>query len=88
MTQLMGNLLAPRVTPGPPFSETGVDYAGLISVRLSKSRGNHYLKGYISIFVCFSTRAVDIELVEDYSSKAFIDAFHRFTARTGHCAHL
>ncbi|KAH0950366.1 hypothetical protein HN011_009013, partial [Eciton burchellii] len=27
-TQLMGNLPQPRVNPSPPFSHTGVDYAG------------------------------------------------------------
>ena len=37
--------------------------------------------------MCFSTLAVHIELFEDYSSNAFIGAFHRFTARRSHCAH-
>ena len=46
------------------------------------------MKGYISIFICMATRAVHIELVEDYSSEAFIAAFHRFTARRGHCKEL
>ena len=40
------------------------------------------------MFVCFSTHAVHLEAVEDYSSLAFISAFHRFTARPGHCADL
>ena len=38
--------------------------------------------------MCFSTHSVHIEVVEDYSSAAFIAAFHRFTARRGQCAHL
>ena len=35
-----------------------------------------------------ATRAVHIEVVEDYSSEAFIAAFYRFTARRGHCKEL
>ena len=70
-----GRALTARVTPGYPFERSGVDYAGPVKVRLSKSRGNGTLKGYISIFVCMCTRAVHIELVEDYASEAFIAAF-------------
>ena len=40
------------------------------------------------MFVCFSTHAVHLEAVEDYSSLAFMSAFYRFTARRGHCADL
>ena len=35
-----------------------------------------------------ATRAVHLELVEDYTSKSFTAAFHRFTARRGHCTDL
>ena len=35
-----------------------------------------------------ATRAVHIEVVEDYTSKAFIAAFHRFTARQSFCKEL
>ena len=45
------------------------------------------MKGYIAIFICVFTRAVHIEVVEDYT-RAFIAAFHRFTARRGHCKRL
>ena len=87
-TQLMGNYPAAQVTASLLFVSTGVDYAGPICVKLLKSRGNTTLKGYIAIFKCFSTRAAHLELVEDYSSAAFIGAFYRFTARRGHGAHL
>ena len=46
------------------------------------------MKGYIAIFVCMATRAVHIEVVEDYTSEAFIAAFHRFTARRDFCKEL
>ena len=35
-----------------------------------------------------STKAVQIEVVEDYTSDTFIAAFSRFTSRLGHCATL
>uniref|UniRef100_A0A1B0DP92 Integrase zinc-binding domain-containing protein n=1 Tax=Phlebotomus papatasi TaxID=29031 RepID=A0A1B0DP92_PHLPP len=38
--QLMGNLPSSRVTPAPPFSRCGVDYAGPIMTRRNKGRGN------------------------------------------------
>ncbi len=38
--------------------------------------------------VCLVTRGIHLELVEDYSSEAFIAAFHRLTSRWGHCDDL
>ena len=35
-----------------------------------------------------ATRAVHLEIAEDYSSEAFISALHRFTARREHCSEL
>ena len=87
-TQLMGNLPENRTNPSVAFSVSGVDYAGPIKVRLAKTRGNVTQKGYIAIFVCFATRAIHIEVVEDYTSEAFIAAFHRFVSRRGHCSKL
>ena len=84
-SQLMDELLKARVRPSLPFERAGVDYAGPINVRLSKTRGKGTMKGYIAIFVCMATRAVHIEVAEDYSSEAFIAALHRFTARRGFC---
>ena len=84
----MGELPKARVRHSLPFERAGVDYAGPINVRLSKTRGKGTLKGYIAIFVCMATRAVHIEVVEDYTSEAFIAAFHRFTARRRFCKEL
>ena len=84
----MGDLPTSRTSPSKPFEVAGVDYVGPIKVCLAKCRGNVTLKGYIAVFVCFSTHAVHLEAVEDYSSLAFISAFHRFKARRGHCADL
>jgi len=40
-------------------------------------------KAYISIFVCFSTKAVHIELVTDLTTDAFLAALKRFISRRG-----
>ena len=74
--------------PPPPFAHSGIDYAGPFSIRLTKSRGNSTLKGYICLFVCLVTRGIHLELVEDYTSESFVAAFHRFTSRWGHCSEL
>ena len=87
-TQLMGELPKTRVRPSLTFERAGVDYVAPINVRLTKTRGKGTLKGYIAIFVCMATKAVHIEVVEDYTSEAFIAAFHRFTIRRGFCKEL
>jgi len=38
---------------------------------------------YIAVFICFSSKAVHLELVEDLSSDIFISIFKRFIARRG-----
>lgn len=86
--QIMGNLPAARVIPSRPFLTAGVDFAGPIVLRVSKGRSNKTMKGYISVFVCFVTKAVHLEPVSELTSKAFLAAFHRFTARRGRCIDL
>ncbi|XP_058827180.1 uncharacterized protein LOC131687146 [Topomyia yanbarensis] len=81
--QLMGQLPADRLKPVPPFSITGVDYAGPINVVSRRTRGAVATKGYIALFVCFSTRAVHLEAVSDLTTSAFIAAFTRFSCRYG-----
>ncbi|XP_018401614.1 PREDICTED: uncharacterized protein LOC108778819 [Cyphomyrmex costatus] len=82
---MMGNLPRSRVTPSRPFSHTGVDFAGPILLRTSKGRGHKAYKGFLAVFVCFSSRAVHLEVVSDYTTEAFLAAFRRFTARRGLC---
>ena len=61
--QLMAELPSARVQPSRPFLTTGIDYAGPISLRLGTTRSKTIIKGYIAIFVCFTTRAVHVEVV-------------------------
>ncbi|XP_077257508.1 uncharacterized protein LOC143894759 [Temnothorax americanus] len=81
--QLMGQLPLSRVTPSRPFTHTGVDYAGPLTIKTWKGRGAKTYKGWICVFVCFSTSAIHLEVVSDYSSEGFIAAFRRFSARRG-----
>lgn len=87
-SQLMGSLPAPRVHITRAFTHTGVDYAGPIDIRMSKGRGNTSYKGYISLFVCLSTKAIHIEAVSDLTSNGFIAAYRRFVSRRGLPAHV
>lgn len=83
-TQLMGNL--PQVRVSPParaFLHCGLDYAGPVSVRPMSGRGVASRKAYIAVFVCMATRAVHLEVVEGYSTSAFLTAYSRFCARRG-----
>ena len=68
---MMSDLPSARILPYSPFQRAGIDYVGPFSVRLSKTRGRGTTKGYIALFVCMSTRAVHLEVAEDYCSEAF-----------------
>lgn len=80
---IMGSLPASRVTVSRPFSHCGVDYAGPVILKESKRRNVRNSKAYISVFVCFATKAVHIELVSDLTAEAFISALRRFISRRG-----
>lgn len=79
----MADLPSCRVTPSIPFSVVGLDYAGPISIKQSKIRSSITTKGYISLFVCMSTKALHLEHVSDMSTKTFLNALRRFIARRG-----
>lgn len=80
---IMGNLPTSRVTPSPPFHTTGIDYAGPFAIRDRRGRGFKAYKCWVAIFVCFSTKAIHIELISGLESAAFLAALRRFTARRG-----
>ncbi|GAB0099939.1 uncharacterized protein DMENIID0001_161440 [Sergentomyia squamirostris] len=75
--QLMGSLPEPRITIAPPFSRSGIDYAGPIITRRNKGRGNINEKSYIAVFVCLVTKAMHLEAVTDLTSDTFIAALKR-----------
>ncbi|XP_060861356.1 uncharacterized protein LOC132938501 [Metopolophium dirhodum] len=79
----MGQLPADHVEPARPFLKCGIDFAGPFLIKSSIRRNAPLLKGYVCIFVCFTTKAVHIELVRDLSTQAFISALNRFFDRRG-----
>ncbi|KAJ0169427.1 hypothetical protein K1T71_015014 [Dendrolimus kikuchii] len=86
--QLMGQLPETRLKPMRPFKISGVDFTGHINIRFSPGRGSKSYKGYICLFVCFSTKAIHLEAVSDLTSEGFIAAYRRFVSRRGHCRTL
>ncbi|XP_043494154.1 uncharacterized protein LOC122519056 [Polistes fuscatus] len=48
-----------------------------------QGRGAKSFKGWIVVFICFSTSAVHLEVVSDYTTEGFLKAFRRFTSRRG-----
>lgn len=83
-TQLMGDFPRCRVSPQTRcFVHCGVDYAGPVFVRATAGRGITSRKAYIALFVCLATKAIHLELVGDYSTHSFLNAYSRFCARRG-----
>ena len=79
----MGDLPRHRVSYTRPFLQTGVDFCGPFRIKEKRHRNRGSVKVYVAIFVCFATRAVHIEVVEDLTTEAFLASFRRFCARRG-----
>ena len=79
----MGQLPAQRVMPHFPFQITGVDYAGHLTIKKGHMWKPVLIKAYLAIFICFSSKAVHIEMIEDLSTEDFLAGLKRFIARTG-----
>lgn len=73
----MGNLPRERVVPGP-FETTGVDYTDHMTCTSRQGRGCRLDKVYIAIFICFTTKALHLELVGELTCKSFLLAVYRF----------
>ncbi|XP_029155176.1 uncharacterized protein LOC114928260 [Nylanderia fulva] len=69
--------------PSPPFTHTGVDYAGPMSIIPVVGRGQKSRKYYVVVFICLATKAVHLEYVDDYTTAGFLAAFKRFASRRG-----
>ncbi|XP_031334025.1 uncharacterized protein LOC116164038 [Photinus pyralis] len=85
---IMGDLPSERIHPSRPFLYTAVDYAGPLLIKDGKTRNRKILKAYLCVFVCFSTKAIHLELAGDLSTSSFLNAFKRFVGRRGICSTL
>lgn len=82
LTQIMGNLPADRFLSSRPFRVSGVDLFGPIRVSLG-IRGKTPVKMYVAVFICFSTKAIHLELLKDLTSNSFLLCLSRFIGRRG-----
>ncbi|XP_051862363.1 uncharacterized protein LOC127565811 [Drosophila albomicans] len=87
-SQLMGDLPSARSTFSRPFTNSGVDFAGPFDVKSYVGRGCKITKGYVCVFVCFSTKAFHLEATTDLTAEKFLEAFSRFVARRGCPLHM
>ena len=69
-----------RVQWVPPFSHVGVDHMGSYVIKDSQGRKT---KAYICLFVCATTRAVHLEVVENLTTSSFIMCLRRLAATKG-----
>ncbi|XP_062710405.1 uncharacterized protein LOC134288715 [Aedes albopictus] len=76
----MSSLPEVRLTPYvKPFTYTGLDYFGPLSVRIGRS----HAKRWVALFTCLTTRAVHLELAYTLSTESCKMAVRRFVARRG-----
>jgi len=77
--QKMADLPPDRMETTPPFTYCGMDCFGPFYIK----EGRKELKRYGLLFTCLCSRAVHIELLDDMTADAFINAFRAFVALRG-----
>ncbi|GFT27619.1 integrase catalytic domain-containing protein [Trichonephila clavipes] len=81
--QLMADLPAARVTACRVFSQVGIDYCGPFQLKTFSEKCRQIRKAYICVFICFTVKAIHLEIVSDLTTEAFLAALKRFVARRG-----
>ncbi|XP_071056041.1 uncharacterized protein [Onthophagus taurus] len=84
----MANLPRVRALESKPFDNVGIDFAGPFNIKDGKLRNRAIIKAYLCIFVCFTTKAVHLEVVGELSTDAFLNALKRFISRRGLCQNI
>ncbi|KAM9709232.1 uncharacterized protein ACNS7B_023621 [Menidia menidia] len=77
--QRMADLPVDRIEPSPPFSYTGIDCFGPFYTK----QGRKEYKRYGLLLTCLSSRAIHIEMLEDLTTDAFLNALRCFIAIRG-----
>ncbi|GFV14015.1 integrase catalytic domain-containing protein [Trichonephila clavipes] len=83
LEQIMGNLPRERITPSPPFTHVGIDFAGPFYIKYKGQRKSIYHKCYVAIFICFTTKAIHTEVVTELTTEAMIATIKQFFSRRG-----
>ncbi|GFU85239.1 integrase catalytic domain-containing protein [Trichonephila clavipes] len=87
-SQIMGNLPSERVNISSPFTIAGLDLCGPFLVKYKNQRKGTLNKVYICVCICFSMKAIHLELLSDLTSDALIATLKRFTSRRGKCSKI
>ena len=69
-----------RAHAAPPFTNSGVDFAGSFHIKLSRNKTG---KAYLCVFVCIATKVLHLEIVSSLSTPAFLNTLKRFVVRRG-----
>ena len=81
--QVMGPLPFDRLKPAPAWSTTGLDFFGPFEIKgevNQRSTG----KAYGVIFACAASRAIHLEVADDYSTNGFLKTMRRFVSIRGY----
>ena len=70
--------------PDSVFERVGMDYACPLLVKYGVVRKPTIVIAYLCVFISMTVKAVNLELVSDLTSEAFIAALRRFIARRGY----
>lgn len=84
----MSALPPERTDISRPFTHTGLDFTGPFDIKHFTGRNCRITRGYVCVFVCFSTKAIHLEPTSDLSTSTFLAAFTRFISRRGCPPHL
>lgn len=79
---IMGPIPPSSLTVAPAFYNSQIDLSGPYQ-SFSPSHKRTTVKIWLVVYCCCSTSAVMINVMDDYSSSAFIQAFTRFSTRYG-----
>ena len=84
LPQLLGELPAERTCTSPAFTSTGLDFAGPFTIKKGHTRKPVYLKAYLCLFICLSTKAIHLEVISDLTTASFLAGLNRFISRRGY----
>ena len=79
----MGPISSNNLAIAPPFYICQIDLAGPFKA-YSPHNKRTTLKVYFGVFCCTTTTSVNIKLLEDYTTSAFLLAFTRFACEVGY----
>ena len=79
----MGPLSRHNLTIAPAFYVTQIDLAGPFKSQCQHNK-RATIKIWLIVFVCTTTTATKIKVMEDYTTKAFVQTFIRFSCDVGY----